>query len=124
MLRAKSPRESRIVGNPPVRFDEGEGSFIGPSLLYNAVLPREEDQLSRNFFAQLVPATSDHSDSSRTKNDDEHEYDPFTSESRITSKGLARTHSSTLVTLRRDACGALRSPTQLAPRHRRIVRAP
>jgi hypothetical protein len=26
MLRAKSPRESRIVGNPPVRFDEGEGS--------------------------------------------------------------------------------------------------
>src|SRR5207249_11750981 len=34
MLRAKSPRESRIVGNPPVRFDEGEGSFIGPSLLY------------------------------------------------------------------------------------------
>jgi hypothetical protein len=26
MLRARSPRESRIVGNPPVRFDEGEGS--------------------------------------------------------------------------------------------------
>src|SRR5207249_122240 len=47
------------------------------------VLPREEDQLSRNCFVQLVPATSDHLDFSRTKNDDEHEYDPFTSESGI-----------------------------------------
>jgi hypothetical protein len=28
------PAQKPDVGNPPVRFDEGEDSFIGPSLLY------------------------------------------------------------------------------------------
>src|ERR1700737_3587473 len=32
------PARKPDAGNPPVRFDEGEGSFIGPSLLYLANL--------------------------------------------------------------------------------------
>jgi transposase len=30
------PARKPDAGNPPVRFDEGEGSFIGPSLLYSS----------------------------------------------------------------------------------------
>src|ERR1700737_5342735 len=32
------PARKPDAGNPPVRFDEGEGSFIGPSLLYSTLL--------------------------------------------------------------------------------------
>ena len=32
------PARKPDAGNPPVRFDEGEGSFTGPSLLYSFVL--------------------------------------------------------------------------------------
>ena len=60
MLRAKSPRESRIVGNPPVRFDEGEGSFIGPSLLYRDLSglrsPELNAQNNRGKFGLLLGA--------------------------------------------------------------------
>jgi hypothetical protein len=31
------PARKPDAGNPPVRFDEGEGSFIGPSLLYSSL---------------------------------------------------------------------------------------
>src|ERR1700737_4083358 len=34
------PARKPDAGNPPVRFDEGEGSFIGPSLLYSTSFRR------------------------------------------------------------------------------------
>jgi hypothetical protein len=36
------PGKSRL-GNPPVRFDEGEGSVIGPSLLYFNPMGYQDD---------------------------------------------------------------------------------
>ena len=38
MLACNKPARKPDAGNPPVRFDEGEGPFIGPSLLYSFVL--------------------------------------------------------------------------------------
>ena len=46
---------------------------------------------------------------------------------RIGGRKRRMTDSKVLIDLgycRRDGCGAFRSPTRLAPRHRRIVRAP
>src|SRR5271166_3398742 len=36
MLACNKPARKPDAGNPPVRFDEGEGPFIGPSLLYSS----------------------------------------------------------------------------------------
>src|SRR5271165_775165 len=37
MLACNKPARKPDAGNPPVRFDEGEGSFTGPSLLYCSI---------------------------------------------------------------------------------------
>jgi hypothetical protein len=44
-------------------------------VLEHGLLPREEGKPAHDCFLRLIPATGDHPDSSRTKDDDEHEGD-------------------------------------------------
>jgi Tn3 transposase DDE domain len=51
------PARKPDAGNPPVRFDEGEGSFIGPSLLYSS---RSNAAARPNLYQILLGALIAH----------------------------------------------------------------